>query len=54
MNEELLKQAEIALGSSFRLMEQYYFLKKRGWHCYWNLDTAIAHAAKNVKSLIWC
>jgi hypothetical protein len=52
--EEVIRQAALALGSSYYLMEDYNFQKRLGWHTYWDPDIVIARAAKNVKSLIWC
>ena len=54
MSSELIRQAEIAIGSSYSIMEDYYFSKQMGWHYYWDPDKLVARATNNVKSLIWC
>jgi hypothetical protein len=51
-----LQQAEIAMGSSARIMEEYQFQRKMGWHHLWTIEGAIKRATKHpdVVALIWC
>lgn len=53
---ETIRQAEIALASSARIMEDWYFQRKNGWHHYWTPERCVSLATKNplVKKLIWC
>jgi hypothetical protein len=53
---ETIRQAELAMGSSARVMDDYAFQKRHGWHTYWTPDGAIKWASMSprVKSLIWC
>lgn len=53
---ETMRSAELALGSSERILEDWQFQKASGWHWYWTPDGAVALAARSqkVKRLIWC
>lgn len=55
-NKFTLEMAEMAMGSSFRVMQDWRFQKQMGWHLYWDPDMAIykASTSKQVKSLVWC
>lgn len=51
-----IQQAELALGSPSKVLNQYDFLKKLGWDVGVTPDSIIRLAARNpaVKSLVWC
>ena len=54
MSKELLSQAEIAMGSSQRILDAYRFTKRLGWLT--SIESIEKRAASNpdVKKLIWC
>ena len=53
---EVIAAAETALGSSARILADWQFQKRMGWHCYWTPESCIALAARRdvVRSLVWC
>jgi len=54
--QETIRAAELAMGSSSRIMEEWMFQKRMGWHHYWTPDRAVQLAANNpsVTKLVWC
>ena len=56
----VMSQAELALGSTARIIDDWEFQKKcQGggvWPNYWNPDQAVKRAANMaaVRKLIWC
>jgi len=51
---EQLRASESALYSSARLMEEYQFLRRQGWHSHWSPDGAVRRSEEAARRLVWC
>ena len=53
---ELLRKAQIAMGSSQQLYEDWFFQNRIGWDAYWNPNRVVSFYARQneVRNLIWC
>lgn len=56
MSKLTIETAELAMGSSARVMAEYAFKKQLGWLVHFDPDEVIRRAGRTkwVKPLIWC
>ncbi len=53
---EMRRQAETAMGSSKRILEDWQIQRAHGWHHYWTPDRCVSLAARHpaVRGMVWC